>query len=70
VSELPGWVGPALSITKFLPSMVVTVRFQPVKASFRFRSMLRIISSPSRVKRGCAFCSYRLAMDTDLEVIE
>jgi hypothetical protein len=55
-SEEPGWVGPALSMLRFLPSMVVMVRFQPVRASFRVRSTVWIMSSPSRVKRGWGFC--------------
>lgn len=55
VSLLPGCVGPPLSMTRFLPSMVVTVRFQPVRASLRSSSRGRTMSSPSRVKRGCFF---------------
>jgi hypothetical protein len=34
-SSLPGCVGPPLSRLICLPSMVTTVRFHPVKASFR-----------------------------------
>lgn len=55
-SEEPGCVGPALSMLRFLPSMVVMVRFQPVRASFRSSSTVWMMSSPSRVKRGCGFC--------------
>lgn len=52
----PGWVGPLLSRLICLPSMVVTVRRQPVRASLRSKSMLWRMLSPSRVNRGCAFC--------------
>ena len=38
VSELPGCVGPDFSTVICLPSIVVTRRFQPVKASLRLRS--------------------------------
>jgi len=55
VSEDPGWVGPARSMLRFLPSMVVMVRFHPVRASLRSRSTVWTTSSPSRVKRGWGF---------------
>lgn len=54
-SELPGCVGPVFSTTRFFPSIVVTVRFHPVRASFSSRSTLWTMSSPSRVYRGCGF---------------
>lgn len=44
----PGDVGPALSRVNCLPSMVVTARFHPVKASFSGSSTVWIRSSPSR----------------------
>ena len=48
-SWLPGCVGPPFSKGICLPSMVVTVRFQPVRASLRSRSTETLMSSPSRV---------------------
>ena len=56
VSDVLGLVGPAFSMLSWRPSIVVTVRFQPVSASLRSRSIWWIKSSPSRVKSGCAFC--------------
>jgi hypothetical protein len=38
VSELPGCVGPDFSMGRLFPSMVVTVRLQPVSASLRSSS--------------------------------
>jgi len=55
-SLLPGCVGPALSRLICFLSIVVTVRFQPVRASLRSRSTVYKMSSPSRVKSACGFC--------------
>lgn len=57
VSELPGCVGPAFSITMDLPSIVVTVRFHPVKASLRSSSTWWMRFSLSRVYSRCGFCN-------------
>jgi hypothetical protein len=46
-----GPVGPPLPTLSCLPSMVCTVRRQPVRASLRSSSIVRLMSSPSRVKR-------------------
>lgn len=50
-----GPVGPLLPTLSCLPSIVCTVRRQPVSASLRSSSMVRLMSSPSRVKRVCGF---------------
>lgn len=52
-----GPVGPPLPTLSCFPSMVCTVRRQPVRASLRSSSIVRLISSPSRVKRGWGFYS-------------
>lgn len=52
-----GPVGPPLPTLSCLPSMVCTVRRQPVRASLRSSSIVRLMSSPSRVKRVWGFWS-------------
>lgn len=51
-----GPVGPDPPTLICLPSMVLTVRFQPVNASFRSISTLCRRSSPSLLYNGCGFC--------------
>jgi hypothetical protein len=53
-----GPLGPPLPTLSCLPSIVCTVRRQPVRASLRSRSMVCLMSSPSRVKRGWDFCHH------------
>lgn len=55
-SSKPGCVGPAPDTRSCLPSMVVTVRFHPVRASLRGISIVVMRSSPSRLKVGWSFC--------------
>lgn len=55
-SSNPGGVGPAPLTRSCLPSIVLTVRDQPVSASLRLISMVVIRSSPTRFKCGCSFC--------------
>jgi hypothetical protein len=50
-----GPVGPPLATLSCLPSMVCTVRRHPVRASLRSSSMMCLMSSFSRVKRGWDF---------------
>lgn len=52
LSSLPGCVGVDFPTEIFLPSMVVTVRFQPHNASLRSSSTVWMRSSPSRTYRG------------------
>lgn len=54
-SSLPGCVGPPLSRLICLPSIVVTVRFHPVRASLRSKVTKWMRSLSSRLKRGCSF---------------
>lgn len=56
-----GGVGPLLRTASFFSSIVSTVRDQPVKASFRSMVAVARISSPSRVKAGCAFYGHGYA---------
>lgn len=55
-SSKVGPVGPALLTCNCLPSIVCTVRLQPVRASLRSMSMVCLMSSPLRVNKGCGFC--------------
>ena len=51
-----GPVGPPLPTLSCLPSMVWTVRRQPVRASLRSISIVCLTSSPSRVNIAWGFC--------------
>jgi len=61
VSLKPGLVGPPRDTVCCRPSMVVTVRCQPVSASLRSGSIVAIRLSPSRVNVGCGFYDVLLA---------
>ena len=54
-SSEPGCVGPGLETRSDLPSMVLTMCSQPVRASLRLRSTVVIRSSPARLKSGFGF---------------